>query len=67
MRKLAVLLVLAMLGAPVFSADEPDQERKLTPQQEKMKKCNADAKAQGLKGDEFKQFRNECLKAKPQS
>jgi hypothetical protein len=65
MRKLAVLLVLAMLGAPVFSADEAGQEKKLTPQQEKMKKCNADAKAQGLKGDEFKQFRNECLKAKP--
>jgi hypothetical protein len=64
MRKLAVLLVLAVLGAPVFSADEPEQEKKLTPQQEKMKQCNADAKAKGLKGDEFKQFRNECLRAK---
>lgn len=64
MRKLAVLLTLVMLGAPAFSADEPEQERKLTPQQEKMKKCNADAKAKGLKGEDFKQFRNECLRAK---
>jgi len=31
-------------------------------QQEKMKACNA--KAKGLKGDEFKKTRNECLKAK---
>lgn len=34
-----------------------------TPQQEKMKTCNA--KAKGLKGDEFKKVRDECLKAQP--
>ena len=32
-------------------------------QQEKMKKCNADASAKALKGDERKAFMSECLKA----
>jgi ABC-type transporter MlaC component len=33
-------------------------------QQEKMKTCNADAKAKDLKGDERKTFMKECLSAK---
>ena len=32
-------------------------------QQEKMKKCNADASARSLKGDDRKAFMSECLKA----
>ncbi len=32
-------------------------------QQEKMKKCNADASAKSLKGDDRKTFMSECLKA----
>jgi len=32
-------------------------------QQEKMKKCNADASAKSLKGDDRKAFMGECLKA----
>jgi psiF repeat len=32
-------------------------------QQDKMKKCNADASAKALKGDERKGFMSECLKA----
>jgi hypothetical protein len=32
-------------------------------QQEKMKKCNADASAKALKGDGRKAFMSECLKA----
>ena len=32
-------------------------------QQEKMKKCNADATAKALKGDERKTFMSDCLKA----
>jgi psiF repeat len=32
-------------------------------QQDKMKKCNADASAKSLKGDERKGFMSECLKA----
>ncbi len=31
-------------------------------QQDKMKSCNADAKAKALKGDERKAFMKECLK-----
>ena len=31
-------------------------------QQDKMKTCNADAKAKTLKGDERKAFMSECLK-----
>lgn len=32
-------------------------------QQEKMKKCNADASAKALKGDDRKAFMSSCLKA----
>ena len=33
-------------------------------QQNRMKTCNADAKAKSLKGDERKAFMSECLKGK---
>ena len=59
MRKLILLLALVILSAPSFAAN--------TAQQEKMKACNAEAKAKGLKGAEYKKFRNECLKAKPEA
>jgi hypothetical protein len=36
-------------------------------QQEKMKKCNADASAKSLKGDERKSFMSECLKGEKKS
>jgi hypothetical protein len=64
MKRIVVLLALSLLVSPVFAEDEPAKEKKLTMQQEKMKKCNADAKALGLKGDEYKKFRNDCLKKK---
>jgi hypothetical protein len=58
MRKLILLTALATLSVPALAA---------TAQQEKMKTCNADAKAKGLKGDEYKKFRDNCLKAKPEA
>jgi phage-related minor tail protein len=58
MRKLILLIALAGLSVPAL-AD--------TAQQEKMKSCNADAKAKGLKGDAYKKFRDDCLKAKPEA
>ena len=58
MRKLIVLIALAGLSAPAL-AD--------TAQQEKMKSCNAEAKAKGLKGNAYKKFRDDCLKAKPEA
>jgi hypothetical protein len=56
MRKL--LLLLAILSVPALAA---------TAQQDKMRSCNAEAKAKGLKGDEYKKSRDDCLKAKPQA
>ena len=55
MKKLIVLAALAGLCLPVLAA---------TPQQEKMKACNADAKTKALKGGERKKFMSECLSDK---
>ena len=52
---LAVSLVAGTLSIASAAAD------KLTPQQEKMKACNADPKAKATKGDERKAFMKECL------
>lgn len=53
MKRFAILLACA---AVAFGAQA-------TPQQDKMKSCNAEAK--GKKGDERKAFMKECLAAKP--
>ena len=53
MKKLVLLLSLCLFARPALAA---------TAQQDKMKTCNA--KAKGLKGDEYKKARDECLKAK---
>ena len=53
-------LALSMLFAgSAFGADAP--AKPLTPQQQKMKDCNA--QATGKTGDERKQFMSQCLKA----
>jgi hypothetical protein len=72
-RKVKIALVVTIIAAFVlvaFGAFAADPEKKAASpkqqaQQEKMKKCNADAKAKGLKGDERKKFMSECLKAAP--
>jgi psiF repeat len=58
MKHLTIMLSLAFaaLGAQA-------QDKAPTPQQEKMKTCNADAT--GKSGDERKAFMKECLSAKP--
>ena len=56
MKKIILMLSLSLLAMPAL-AD--------TPQQEKMKTCNADAKTKALKGDERKAFMKDCLGAKP--
>jgi hypothetical protein len=55
------LLIAACLVLPVaaMAADE----KKLTPQQQKMSTCNKDAGDKKLAGDERKKFMSECLKA----
>ena len=65
--KLAVLaasfaLSFALAGA-AYAADPAPAAKPLTPQQQKMKDCNA--QAEGKTGDERKQFMSQCLKAKP--
>jgi hypothetical protein len=60
---LAFLTATALLAGMCSNAMAAD-DKKLTPQQEKMKKkCNADASAKALNGDERKGFMSECLKA----
>jgi len=49
------LFVAALASAPAAYA---------TPQQEKMKACNAEAKTKSLAGDERKTFMKGCLSAK---
>jgi hypothetical protein len=51
-------LIAAVLCAVALGAQA-------TPQQDKMKACNADAKTKALKGDDRKAFMKECLGAKP--
>ena len=51
MKRIAILLACAALA---FGAQAT------TPQQDKMKSCNTEAK--GKKGDERKKFMSECLK-----
>lgn len=56
--RLVIAAVIAFAAAPAL-AD--------TPQQERMKACNADAGKQQLKGDARKRFMKECLSAKKQN
>jgi len=59
---LALVLASALGASSAFAAD-PAPAKSLTPQQQKMKDCNAQAKAKGLKGKDYSDFRNNCLKA----
>jgi len=61
----AAFAFAALIGAaPAFAADKAaSPTRKMTPQQQKMKDCSAEAKAKGLKGKEYIDFRTNCLKA----
>jgi len=54
MKRFAILLACAALSLGAQA----------TPQQDKMKSCNAEAKTSGKKGDERKAFMKECLSAK---
>ena len=56
-------LVAACLSTGSALAADPAPKDKPR-QQSKMKHCNAEAKTQGLKGDERKAFMSGCLKAK---
>lgn len=58
MKTSLAVLCLAMLGAPAFAA---------TPQQEKIKSCNADATKQDLQGEAHTAFLKTCLEARQEA
>jgi hypothetical protein len=59
-------LFVASVALAVQDTDKPGKVASPAQkaQQEKMKSCNAEAKAKGLKGDERKAFMSECLSGK---
>jgi hypothetical protein len=59
MKRLLLALTLALATLPAAHAKE---EKAPTPQQERMRHCNEEARKQGLMGDERKQFMRQCLK-----
>ena len=59
MKQLIATLCIAMLFSSAASAQDK-KEKAMTPQQQKMAECST--KAKGLKGDEYKKARNDCLK-----
>jgi hypothetical protein len=64
MRNTTLICTLAsLLALGTAQAAEPAPKDKPS-QQNRMKTCNADAKAKALKGGERKAFMSECLKAK---
>jgi len=71
MKKVVLFACMFLFVASVVFAAQATDEGKKSPspaqqaQQEKMKACNAEAKAKSLKGDERKKFMSECLKGKP--
>jgi psiF repeat len=60
MKKIVLALGLSMFAISLYAADAAKEP---TAQQNKMKVCSE--KAKGLKGDEYKKTRDECLKAQP--
>ena len=69
MKKILTLALLAMFAcgpalAADTKADKMAADTKMTPQQEKMKTCNDNAK--DMQGDDRKAFMKTCLSAKPE-
>jgi hypothetical protein len=63
MSMLALALALTFGSAATHAEELSKSGKPLTAQQSRMKACNADAKAQALKGDERKAFMSTCLKS----
>jgi len=62
---IAFTLACTLGASAAFAADRtptPSSGKALTPQQQKMSDCAQGAKAQSLKGPEYKAFMSECLK-----
>jgi hypothetical protein len=57
MKIAAVIVAVLCISATAHAGD-------LTPQQRKMKECNAEAGSKGLQGDAHQKFMSACLSAK---
>jgi hypothetical protein len=57
--------ILIAFGAQAANETKKEPSPKQQAQYEKMRVCNAEAKARALKGDERKAFMSECLKNEP--
>jgi hypothetical protein len=62
MKKLFIAACLSLLATTVW-AEQAADHKPLTPQQQKMKDCNAEAKTKALKGADRKTFMKGCLSA----
>lgn len=62
MKKVLIAMMLAAFA--MGSAAYADEHKTLTPQQQKMKDCNAEAKAKELKKQARKDFMKVCLSGK---
>lgn len=62
MFSLALASALALGSCAAFAADASKTGKVLTPQQQRMKDCNAEAKTKALAGAERKTFMSTCLK-----
>ncbi len=56
------LILISLLAAGSCSTFAADAAKQLTPQQQRMKDCNAEAKTKALAGAERKTFMSSCLK-----
>lgn len=63
------VLSLAFAASTAFAAEEPKKEPSPAQkaQQEKMKKCNAEASEKKISGDERKKFMSGCLGGKTET
>ena len=62
-RKISLVLALGLLALPVMAQDTKQPSAAQAAQQQKMKDCNAQARAKNLAGDERKTFMSSCLSA----
>lgn len=53
------ILIAAAIALPLTAYAA--EEKKLTPQQQRMSACNKEAGEKGMKGDERKKFMSSCL------
>jgi hypothetical protein len=61
MKRLIAIATLCLASQFALAPALASEEKKPTPQQPRMKDCNAEAKEKELKGDERKTFMKDCL------